>query len=316
MPSRRSSRWRCPRGLRARRGLGRARGSDSPSIAFRIAFHAVVDAAAKSRGAKARRRTRRDDAPEERVGEHALGRRARSGCACAALLGDHEEDAIVHARAPELPLVGHARGRNSSIVSVPIVGTRRTATWEALRLLEGGELRAIGLLLRRIERSRQVDHRPKSFGTGMVSAALAARAREREEEGARPPREQAAGEAGHLAGRAARERRAWSRKSTLALGDRLFVLHREVGLLLVAEEHRVRLGGELAREDVVVLHRLDVAVPRRGDAVLGALELRLQVAEVGVALELRVVLDTTIRRESALEARPARPGSCAWRSGR
>src|SRR2546421_6791283 len=52
---------------------------------------------------------------------------------------------------------------------------------------------------------------------------------------------------------------------------------------------RGEVGGELARKDVVVLHRLDEAVASGGDAVLGAFELRLQLAEVGVALQLRIV---------------------------
>src|SRR6266581_1968829 len=74
------------------------------------------------------------------------------------------------------------------------------------------------------------------------------------------------------------------------LRDRLFVLYGELRLVLEAEQH----GGEIARErahrDVVLLHRLDVALARHRDAVLGALELRLEVAEVGVGLELRVAL--------------------------
>ena len=61
-------------------------------------------------------------------------------------------------------------------------------------------------------------------------------------------------------------------------------------LLLVAEHHRGEVGRERAHRDVVLLHRLDVAVARHGDAVLGAFELRLQVAEVRVGLELRIVL--------------------------
>ena len=52
------------------------------------------------------------------------------------------------------------------------------------------------------------------------------------------------------------------------------------GFGLVAEHLRRQVGRELAHRDVVVLHRLDVALARDGDAVLGALELRLQIAEV------------------------------------
>src|SRR6185503_5068615 len=75
------------------------------------------------------------------------------------------------------------------------------------------------------------------------------------------------------------------------LRDRLLVLDRELRLLLVAEHHRRQVGRERAHRDVVLLHRLDEAVARHGDAVLGAFELRLQLEKVPVRLELRVVLD-------------------------
>src|SRR3954471_14156266 len=74
------------------------------------------------------------------------------------------------------------------------------------------------------------------------------------------------------------------------LGDLTLVLDREVCLRLVAERHRGQVRRELAHGDVVLLDRLDVAVARDRDAVLRALELRLQVAEIGVGLELRIVL--------------------------
>src|SRR6185436_7717576 len=41
-------------------------------------------------------------------------------------------------------------------------------------------------------------------------------------------------------------------------GDRLLVLHREIGLGLVAEHHRREVGRKGTREHVVFLHRLDV----------------------------------------------------------
>src|SRR6185369_5339031 len=72
-------------------------------------------------------------------------------------------------------------------------------------------------------------------------------------------------------------------------GDLALVLDGEIGLGLVAERHRGQVRGELTHRDVVLLDRLDVAVARDRDAVLRALELRLQIAEVGVRLELRIV---------------------------
>src|SRR3569833_3174702 len=72
--------------------------------------------------------------------------------------------------------------------------------------------------------------------------------------------------------------------------DRLFVFDAEIGLDLVTEHH----GREIAREGtyrhVVILHRLDITIARDGDAVLRALELRLQITEQGVGLELRIIL--------------------------
>src|SRR6185503_417990 len=62
-------------------------------------------------------------------------------------------------------------------------------------------------------------------------------------------------------------------------GDRLLVLDREVGLRLVAEQHRREIGRERARENVVALHRLDIAPARYSDAVLGACEFGAQFAE-------------------------------------
>ncbi len=72
--------------------------------------------------------------------------------------------------------------------------------------------------------------------------------------------------------------------------DRRLVLHREVGLDRVAEDHRRQVGGEAARQHVEVVHRLDVAVARHGDAVLGAFELHAQVLEGGVGLQFGVAL--------------------------
>src|ERR1700722_18641187 len=70
----------------------------------------------------------------------------------------------------------------------------------------------------------------------------------------------------------------------------LFVVDREVGLLLVAERHRRQVVRKRADADVIVLHRLDVAVARHRDAVFGAFQLRHQVAKQRVRFELRIVL--------------------------
>src|SRR5260221_11846953 len=86
------------------------------------------------------------------------------------------------------------------------------------------------------------------------------------------------------------------------LRDFFLVLDRELRLGLEAEDHRGEVARERAHGDVVLLHRADVALPRHGDAVFGALELRLQVAEVGVRFQLRIVLgDRDQARQRAAE---------------
>src|SRR6188508_3304041 len=75
----------------------------------------------------------------------------------------------------------------------------------------------------------------------------------------------------------------------LRLGHVLFGRLRYGGLVLdlerrlhvVAEDLRRHVHRELAYGRVVVLHGVDVAITRDGDAVLRAFELRLEVAEVG-----------------------------------
>src|ERR1700704_2024769 len=87
-------------------------------------------------------------------------------------------------------------------------------------------------------------------------------------------------------------------------GDGFFVFDAEARLHLVAERHRREVDRELAYEHVVFLYGFYVAVARDRDAVLGAFELRLQVAEVRVRLELRIILgDREQPRERARHSR-------------
>src|SRR5690606_23577280 len=72
--------------------------------------------------------------------------------------------------------------------------------------------------------------------------------------------------------------------------DLLQVVDGEVRPGLVPEHLRRQVLRELPDVGVVVLHRGDVALALDGDAVLGALQLRLQLQKVLVGLELRIVL--------------------------
>jgi hypothetical protein len=60
---------------------------------------------------------------------------------------------------------------------------------------------------------------------------------------------------------------------------------------VIVEQHLPDAAGERAQLGVVAADGVDVVAPRDGDAVLGALQLRLQGEEVLVRLELRIALD-------------------------
>src|SRR4051812_11689848 len=72
------------------------------------------------------------------------------------------------------------------------------------------------------------------------------------------------------------------------LADLRFVFHREARLGFVVEDHRRDVAREAAREHVVLLHRLDVAVARDRDAVFRPFELHAQIAERLVGLQRRI----------------------------
>src|SRR3990172_13264918 len=84
------------------------------------------------------------------------------------------------------------------------------------------------------------------------------------------------------------------------LADLFLVLDRELRLLLEAEQHCRQVAGELAHDEVVLAHRLDETVARHRDPVFGAFESRLQIAEVLVGLQLRIVLG---HQQQSLERR-------------
>ena len=88
-------------------------------------------------------------------------------------------------------------------------------------------------------------------------------------------------------------RRRLRRSAEVHLGrccDLGLVRHGEVRLHLEVEHLRGEVGREAAHGGVERPHRRDVAVARHGDAVFRALELRLQVAEIGIRLEIGISL--------------------------
>ncbi len=182
----------------ARRLLGRRR-QRLALDRLQDGIHAVVDASREIARAEPRRDALGDDPLRERVGEDALHAAPRLDAHAALLLRDDEEDAVVDARAAELPLVGDARGEF-------LDGLRADGRHEehghlrALRLLERLELRLDRLAFGARERAREVDDAARELRDGDRVRHVRGERREREEEGRGRPRQEAAGGAGHFAG--------------------------------------------------------------------------------------------------------------------
>src|SRR5688572_16987365 len=171
----------------------------------------------------------------------------------------------------------NTRIANCSITSGWVVGTIRTATWLPLRASKSASFAssparwsAASVLVRSVTRVL-------SAGTATSAASHCGRSDNAAASSARDAR---------------REIMVWlfAEIHLGRLADFLLVLDGELRLFLVAEQHRRQIGRELAHGRVVFLDRLDIAVTRDRDAVFGTFQLGLQVAEVGIRLELRIVL--------------------------
>src|SRR6266480_487451 len=184
--------------------------------------------------------------------------------------------------------VSATRSENCSMASPSVVGTISTAIWLPFRASK----------LRKVWFSEAVSPplsvpvwsttRPTNGGTATLAKA------------ARPAKTQPSNSASRMALAAFITiksccrlfRRGRRRRVEIDLGrgrDFLLVRDRKVRLFLVAEHHRRQIVWKGADADVVVLYRLDVAVARHGDAVLGAFELRHQILEQRIRFELRIV---------------------------
>src|SRR5690606_22936192 len=75
------------------------------------------------------------------------------------------------------------------------------------------------------------------------------------------------------------------------LRDLRLVLDAEVLLLCVPEDLRGEIRRERSHRHVVVLHRVDVALARDRNAILGAFQLGAQVVEAGNRFQIRIALD-------------------------
>src|SRR5580693_3440313 len=171
-----------------------------------------------------------------------------------------------------------------SMVSGAVVGTIRTAIWLPFRASKSFRVCANEAMSPLESVAVWSTTRPVSGGT-----ATSARAAQAQHSSARKEALAAFIATNLVAGLFCRR---WRRIEIHLRRCRnfLFILDREVRLLLVSERHGRQIGRERANRHIVVLHLLDVAIARHRDAVLGALKLRHQVTEQCVGFELRIIL--------------------------
>ena len=258
---------------------------------------AGVDAAVEIALLEQRRDGVVDDAAAGDVGERAFEAAADLDAHGAVVLGD---DAGWRRRpGPPRPSF-HASARrmpNCAMSSGSVVGRISTAICAPLRASKAASFSSSADCCAAVSVPVRSVTRASSCGSGICACAARREAREQHER----EREQRGFHGDFSSRRRARAARLRPASPTatgvevskLTVGarrNRGFVLHGEVGLHLEVEHLRREVGRELAHRDVVGAHRIDVAVARHGDAVLRAFELRLQVAEIRVRLELGIVL--------------------------
>ena len=252
-----------------------------------------------------------DDAPRRDVGEHAFEAVADFDAHALVVLGDDEDRAVVLALLADLPRVGDA---DAVVVDRFRRGGRHDQHHELIgraRFPRSAAWRRAPAARPRTSVSVRSVTWPLSGGTGrrpsLLVSHVAAHGDRRQDNGHRGRRQtDQYSRDGHGAqpyaprSVSSSPAQAWAPAPPAAPGllgevdrrrraDRLLVVDREVGLDVHLEQHRRQVGRERTHGGVELLHRLDVAVARDGDAVLGAFELRLQVAEVLVGLEVRIV---------------------------
>src|SRR3954447_7806851 len=175
------------------------------------------------------------------------------------------------------------RIENCSMLSGSVVGTIRTAIWLPLRVSRSFSVLVSAVMSALVSVPVWSTTRPVSGGTATSAAARLAQ------------HIMSATRTTRAAVMAIRPRSGSFRRRRIEIDlrrrrDLLLVLDREIRLVLVAERHRGQVVREGPDADVIVLHRLDVAVARHRDAVLGAFELRHQVVKQRIGFQLRIIL--------------------------
>ncbi|KAG0946479.1 hypothetical protein G6F31_014320 [Rhizopus arrhizus] len=244
----------------------------------------VSDAASIVTTAEARHQVFLDDPVGDGIGNRALQAVTGLDAYPSVILGHHQQHAVIHALAADLPLVEDARGVLRDVFRLG-GGHDQHLQLAALALLQVSRLLHQRLLLRGIQRAGGIDHRRIQRRNRRQLLRLRRQWQ---------PQQQGQQRSGQAHRSVARLRcrlllRRVAEIDRRRAGDLRFVVHGEVRLGLVAED----LGGDHLREradvGVVVLHLLDVTATCDGDPVLGTFQLRLQVAEVLVGLQLRIV---------------------------
>ena len=266
-----------------------------------------------------------DDAVGDRVGQRAFEAAADLDAHLAVFDGDQQQRAVIDLAAAELPLLDDAdrvlldllglRGRHDQhrhlaalrLLERARASPRAPTTWSGVNVPVRSVTRAVELRNRRRALLR------RSAGTTLAATASSERRQSSEmRRRRRRSRRRIAGDHAVSPRRAPcgtrrEEHLSWSRvqASASGAGGAVGAVKSTVGGFAIAASFStvkfgftlypntmaVRLAGNLRHRGVELLHRLDVAVARHGDAVLGAFELRLQVAEILVGLQLRIALD-------------------------
>ena len=191
-------------------------------------------------------------APSERLWPPRCARGGRSG--------DDDQQFVADREAADLPLVGDAPGRGGDVLGC-VLATISTTICEPRFCLMAVSLSASACRC-------AAESVSSGRSRGRTAAAPAARPRERG--GASAPSTSAARKPQAQHGVGLLTSRPALSKLTAGGCEICASFCTAKFSSPVAEQHRGEVGREAAREHVCVLHRLDVAAARHGDAVLGA----------------------------------------------
>src|SRR6266702_628840 len=166
--------------------------------------------------------------------------------------------------------VSATRSENCSIASPSVVGTISTAIWLPLRASKFLKVWFSEAASPPLSVPVWSTTRPTSGGTATLARArLDVQAGKTQHSNSASRMALAAFMTVNSCYRLFRRGRRWVEIDLRRGRDRLLVVDREVRLFLAAEHHCRQIVRKSSDADIVVLHRLDIAVARHGDAVFG-----------------------------------------------